>query len=291
MTEMKKNKMICSFSGGRTSAYLVHLLEKKRISDGWDVEYVFMDTGAEHPKTYEFVRNVVEHYGIDLTVLKTKINKEMGVGPTYEVHSIDSIGWDLSIFNELTNKYGNPFNPGGGFCTDKLKTVTFQKYLKANHQDATTWIGIRVDEPRRLKSKKGIRYLAELSRMDKTDIMGWWKQMPFDLELQEHLGNCVFCIKKGVNKIALAIKDEPKLAKEWSQMLETSRDRSKDPEVSKLHIYRGKMSMDGIAKFYADIDRDWLHNSMNHAKRFETGSCSDSCEAFGCQADLFDNAV
>ena len=46
-------KHIVSFSGGRTSAYLVHLMEKKRIKDGLDVEYVFMDTGAEHKSKFE----------------------------------------------------------------------------------------------------------------------------------------------------------------------------------------------------------------------------------------------
>ncbi|AUR93167.1 phosphoadenosine phosphosulfate reductase family protein [Vibrio phage 1.184.A._10N.286.49.A5] len=41
---------VVSFSGGRTSAYLVHLMEQKRKLEGWDVRYLFMDTGAEHPR-------------------------------------------------------------------------------------------------------------------------------------------------------------------------------------------------------------------------------------------------
>ena len=130
---MKNKKHIVSFSGGRTSAYLVHLMEQRRKKENIEVEYVFMDTGAEHPKTYEFIKKCVEYFDIDLTVLKTKINEEMGIGPTFEVHDLNSIGWDLSVFKKLTKKYGNPYNPGGGFCTDKLKTVTFNKYIK---QDA-----------------------------------------------------------------------------------------------------------------------------------------------------------
>ena len=65
-------KHVVSFSGGRTSAYLAYVMEQKRRNDGWDVSYVFMDTGAEHPKTYEFVKNVVEHFGIELTCLRTR---------------------------------------------------------------------------------------------------------------------------------------------------------------------------------------------------------------------------
>ncbi len=34
---------VVSFSGGRTSAYLVHLMEQRRRA-GEDVRYVFMDT-------------------------------------------------------------------------------------------------------------------------------------------------------------------------------------------------------------------------------------------------------
>ena len=50
---------VVSFSGGRTSAYLVWLFEQKRKKENINVEYVFCDTGAEHPKTYKFIKDVV----------------------------------------------------------------------------------------------------------------------------------------------------------------------------------------------------------------------------------------
>jgi 3'-phosphoadenosine 5'-phosphosulfate sulfotransferase (PAPS reductase)/FAD synthetase len=34
---------------------------EQRRRTGWPVQYIFMDTGAEHPKTYEFIRNIVKH--------------------------------------------------------------------------------------------------------------------------------------------------------------------------------------------------------------------------------------
>ena len=97
-------KHVVSFSGGRTSAYLVHLMEQKRKSEGWDVDYVFMDTGAEHPKTYEFVRNVVDHFGIKLHCIRAKVNKEHGVGVTYQELSVNEIGWDLSIWESFVSQ-------------------------------------------------------------------------------------------------------------------------------------------------------------------------------------------
>ncbi|HGX5093062.1 TPA: hypothetical protein ACNE1A_004832, partial [Escherichia coli] len=85
---------------------------------------------------------------------------------------------------------------GGAFCTDRLKLIPFTKYCD-NHfgrGNYITWLGIRADEPRRLKPKSGVRYLAELSDFDKSDVIRWWRKQPFDLQIPEHLGNCVFCI-------------------------------------------------------------------------------------------------
>ena len=45
-------KNIASFSGGRSSAYMVHKLMQSHP----DTDFIFTDTGAEHPKTYEFIK-------------------------------------------------------------------------------------------------------------------------------------------------------------------------------------------------------------------------------------------
>ena len=71
------------------------------------------------------------------------------------------------------------------FCTDRLKTTPFKKYSQdvfgvANYE---SWLGIRVDEERRLKNKEGIKYLVDISDFDKQDVLDFWKEMPFDLEI------------------------------------------------------------------------------------------------------------
>ncbi|BDG84250.1 TPA: hypothetical protein OPR07_000196 [Citrobacter koseri] len=63
---------VVSFSGGRTSGRLVREMENKRKL-GWDVRFVFMDTGAEHPETYKrWVKEAIERYcaiaGIEVRV-------------------------------------------------------------------------------------------------------------------------------------------------------------------------------------------------------------------------------
>ena len=280
-------KHIVSFSGGRTSAYLVWLMEQNRKQLGWDVDYVFMDTGAEHPKTYEFIRKVVKHFGINLTVLKAHIPLEKGKGPVPIESSLDEMGWDLSSWREMLAKYSTPFNPGGGFCTDRRKGTIHKKYFDAKYGRYSyfTWIGIRADEPKRLKPSKdkrkfGFRYLAEISEFDKSAVLSFWNKQPFDLELDEWLGNCVFCIKKGVNKVALALKDEPSLAEEFWDMLNEDTVRNMDRSVPPEVMYRGHNSLISIRNIYANTPREELIANLRGNRRFEAESCSESCEVF-----------
>lgn len=280
-------KHVVSFSGGRTSAYLVHLLKQKELNEGWNIDYLFFDTHAEHPKTYEFIRRCVEHFDLDLKVFSLKINPELGQGNEAEQIGLDQMGWDMSLWYDMTKKYGNT-SVAGAYCTREMKTNLMNKYTK-QFDEYTNWIGIRADEKRRLRGHPNIRYLAEISPFEKHDVIGWWRQMPFDLEIQEHLGNCVFCIKKSVPKIALAIMDEPELFKEWNDMITNGEVREKVIDRPKDAIYRGVLSAEGIAHMYADYDRDELHMSMKHARKYEAGACTESCEVFGDQMDMFED--
>lgn len=60
------NHQTISFSGGRTSAYMV----LKVLDLHPDAEVIYCDTGAEHPGTYRFMREFSEEYGIDITCLR-----------------------------------------------------------------------------------------------------------------------------------------------------------------------------------------------------------------------------
>lgn len=149
----------------------------------------------------------------------------------------------------------------------------------------TTILGIRIDEPKRLRPRDGFSYLAEISDFEKQDVLDWWAKMPFDLQIPEHLGNCVFCIKKGINKVALAAKDEPQLADKFIKMINMddvrivpSRTTSNDA------MYRQSMSLESIIDLYDEMPRDKLAKTVRST--FETGSCSESCEAFAEQMDL-----
>lgn len=281
---VKIMKNIASFSGGRSSAYMVYQLMHTHP----DTDFIFMDTGAEHPKTYEFIKNIVEHWGIKLTCLRVVVNPELGQANSYREIKLAELTQDLQPFRDICYKYGTPYVLGA-FCTRAMKLEPFtrycnEKYGKNNYQ---TWLGIRADEPKRLKPKDGYKYLADISDFDKQDIINWWKRQPFDLEIPEHLGNCVFCVKKGVNKIALAARDEPKMAENFINLIDDPNIRVVERRQQENKImYRGNHSLVSIIAMYQRYSREEIANTIRGNRAFDSGSCSESCEISSCQLDL-----
>ena len=51
-------------------------------------------------------------------------------------------------------------------------------------------------------------------------------------------------------------------------------------------MYRGHLTLDGIARMSANSDYRNLYQAMVQARRFDTGSCSESCEIWGDQLEL-----
>ncbi len=332
---------VVSFSGGRTSARLIEIMEVKRIEEGIDVRYVFMDTGGEEPETYEFIRKVVHHFNIDLVCLRLKINPKLGGANSYTVISLDDICHDLGPWKAMLKKYSTPYNPGGMFCTDRMKLVPYIKYCENyfGKNGYKTVLGIRYDEPKRIWGDNNVKkkscykllrdegyaatddmidlwreiitgsdvhsygfsedlvtainkrvaltheqnkiYMAEYCDDEKQDVLNFWAKQPFDLGIEEHLGNCVFCPKKGLNKIALAAKDRPELAEQFQAALLDPEvrivERRKTPH---LEMYRERSTFTDVIQMFADVSREDLAERQRGAKQNDTGSCSESCEMF-----------
>jgi hypothetical protein len=280
-------KKVVSFSGGRTSAYLCKVMIEKFGKD--NVDFIYMDTGAEHPKTYEFIRKVNEFLGLDLVCLRTDFNTPLGEGNKYHVVSIDDIGPDLVPFREMMAKYGTPYI-GGMFCTDRMKLVPFTKYCndvygKGNYE---TWLGIRADEPKRLTPKNGIRYMAEISDFEKEDVLDWWEEQPFDLGIPEWLGNCVFCPKKSDLKLAAAAKDEPEFFDRFASELKSDSVRHDDKTGHWSQMYRKHRSLEQVIGMFDSSTGDEIKARIRGGKMTDTGSCSGSCEVFVCEANQID---
>lgn len=309
---------VVSFSGGRTSAYLVYLIEQMRKSGEWqgEVEYVFMDTGAEHPKTYEFIKKCVDHFGISLTCLQGDFEQPVGVGHSYKVVPIESLKHDMinGPFGRLMAKYGVP-TVASAWCTSRMKEETHDKYCndKYGKGNYVTWLGIRADEPKclRVGNNPALRYMAEITDFEKEDVLDFWDKIKFkktkvvkfkklkpikvfywykfNLEIDEHLGNCVFCFKKSINKVALAARDEPELANHFIDAISKANNRlNEGSEIPKGVMFRNNNSLQSIIAKFELHSRDDIADTIRSMKRKESGGCTESCEAFGCQLSLLD---
>lgn len=289
---------------------MVWLFEEKRKRERFNVEYIFCDTGAEHPKTYQFVRDIARYFDIGITCLRTKIEFIEGVGgpASYSVIPLSECTNDLKPFHDLIKKCGTP-TAAAAECTNILKSIPSDKYCneKYGKRNYIKWLGIRVDEPNRIKiveaqtdmfskllpkkrSTVPLRYLGEISEYTKGDVIKFWSEMPFDLDIPEELGNCVFCIKKGNNKVALAAKKEPGLAAEFIALVNLPDVRTKESKVSRgmtnEQMYRGRMSLLNVIDTHAEISIKDLEESINRGRRFNTDSCSESCEAMTYETNL-----
>lgn len=272
------NKVV-SFSGGRTSAYLCYLMIKAFGRE--NVDFIYMDTGAEHSKTYDFIRNVDREFGLNLICLRGDFDQPLGEGVQYNVVSINDIGPDLTPFKGMIKKYGVPYI-GGMFCTDRMKLTPFKKYCDKTYgkKNYETWLGIREDEPRRLTPKPFIKYMAEISDYDKEDVLSWWSKQLFDLNLDEWSGNCEFCPKKSNLKLAASQRDSPESYINYLDMLHSSSVRIDDNTGNRDHMYRGKQSLENlITKFDGSTGAE-IKARIRGSKMIDTNSCSESCEVF-----------
>ena len=299
-------------SGGRTSAYMTEKLLELQFNGYFpDTEFVitFANTGREHEKTLEFVTKCSERWVrvFDNQVIWLEAVIHNGRLPcSHKVVSFETACRDGEVFEKVVAKYGLP---NGNFlhCTRELKENPIMDYMeslgerkghivKGGLVEATyeTWIGIRADEPARLKGNKNgkqkkVYPLAEIvswdscSRWfnlicDKLDVLDYWEEMPFDLDIPEHQGNCVDCHKKSKKKLNKVFIETPN-AFNFSAYLDNQYSHVKpqilpDGSVKIRKRYRGYMNTrEMIATF--DLAES---NPKNYEE--ESGGCSESCEPF-----------
>lgn len=225
-----------SFSGGRTSAYLV-----RRFLDAWeenqpeDVVVVFANTGKEMPETLDFVRDVEDEWGIEVVWLEYRAKAEDGTKRfervTYETASRNGEPYEALIRDRRFLP-----NPVSRFCTVELKIRVMHRYLRSIGW--TEWdqaIGLRADEHRRLATVRArgssegkfetvIVPLAEAG-VTRKDVGDFWRGNDFDLRLPNvngttPLGNCDLCFLKGATRITSILRERPELGDWWAKMEE-----------------------------------------------------------------------
>jgi 3'-phosphoadenosine 5'-phosphosulfate sulfotransferase (PAPS reductase)/FAD synthetase len=215
---------VINFSGGRTSAYMTKRLFDER---GKDFIVTFQNTGKEMPQTLDFIHECDVRWGLNLVWLEYRPNNG------FEVVSYDTASRNGQPFEHIINhKKGFLPNVMTRYCTDALKIQTARRYLKSiGITEWTNFNGIRYDEPRRWSKMKNLPSYQEIEmplvawKVTKKDVLDWWAQQDFDLELKEPYGNCDCCFLKGKNKLLQIARENPQLLDWWIEQ------ESKHPNV------------------------------------------------------------
>ena len=220
-----------SFSGGRTSAYMLYkVLEAHQMSLPDEAIVCFANTGKEDEATLRFVEDCSERWAVPIVWLEylAYIDDE----PKFKQVTFETASRNGEPFEALIRKRGYVPNPVARFCTVELKVRTIHRYLKSiGWTEWDSMLGIRADEQRRLAKIGNQDYgkheekQAPLGKagITKEDVGAFWRAQPFDLGLPNNNGvtmhgNCDLCFLKGGAQILSLIAEKPERAIWWANI-------------------------------------------------------------------------
>jgi len=219
---MKDKLLVCTFSGGRTSAFMGLFLRDFPKYKDFDKVFVYLNTGKEREETLEFIDKCDKEWRLNVVWIETKINQQKGKGSEFKIVDFKTASRKGQPFEAMLKAYPLPNNFISN-CTRELKQVPMEKFIKSlGYKEVYTAIGIRYDEKHRKSNTaedKNIIYpLIDDIKVDSKFIRNWWEKQPFDLQLKDYEGNCDLCFKKSLKKRLTIIKENPKVAQWWSEM-------------------------------------------------------------------------
>ena len=232
MNPFKITEPTCiSFSGGRTSAYMLWSVLQThdwKLPDNCVV--CFANTGKEDEATLRFVQRVSDEWGVPITWLEYRDTEER-----FEVVNFETASRNGEPFEALIRKRNYLPNPVTRFCTIDLKIRPIGRYLLSigmaetkTEAENMSMIGMRADEQRRAaKIADKSRIPLVKAGITKKEVGEFWKAQPFDLELPNMNGvtmhgNCDLCFLKGGAQILSLVAEKPERAVWWAKMEATS---------------------------------------------------------------------
>lgn len=220
-----------SFSGGRTSAYMLWRFIEANDGLPDDCIVTFANTGKEAEETLEFVRDCGKYWNVPIVWLEFKW-AEKGKD-RFKVVDFETASRNGEPFSEIINQYGKLPNPATRWCTKELKIVPISAYLLSlgivgslaeGHR--LSIVGIRADEQRRAAKIEPERRPLVAAGATKETVSQFWAEQPFDLGLPNvngvtpH-GNCDLCYLKGASLIKSLVEERPSRADWWAEMEES----------------------------------------------------------------------
>jgi 3'-phosphoadenosine 5'-phosphosulfate sulfotransferase (PAPS reductase)/FAD synthetase len=257
-----------SFSGGRTSAYMLwRVLQAHGGELPPDAIVCFANTGKEEEATLQFVHDCQTNWGVKIHWLEWRDNQ---------------LGYDVVSF-ETASRNGEPFRdmcikrkalPNGfmRFCTGELKIDILHKFIRdqgygTKESPCNQMMGIRSDEQRRvvkMRGKGGLDhnkpwigdFLTPLADANVVamHIGDFWEKQPFNLNTpmingKSYHSNCDLCFHKPVKQIVSLIQEKPERAIWWMEMEQYAKENF---AKSVIHFSRDHPTYATMSKYSAD---------------------------------------
>lgn len=290
---MADKKITVSFSGGRSSAAMCWLIQNTDIFADYEKQFIFANTGQEHPATLDFVNECNHRFRLNLVWVEAVVNPTLGRGTGFNVVSYETATRSHQLFEEGCAKYGLP-NPTWKWCTRELKLAPINKYRKVTgFAECPTAIGIRADEIDRLSDDPQLIYpLADLGWTKQT-VNSFWAEQDFDLQIpSDAYGNCVWCYKKSFRKLATVARTNPEffdVPKYLEENYAYHGARLDGKENEPRQIFRKHNSTDYILKLAKDPHLKEYHDPASQMSILDLlqfneldigGDCDQGCEIY-----------
>ena len=197
---------LISFSGGRTSAYMLwRILQAHGGTLPDDVHVTFANTGKEREETLRFVHECSTRWGARVRWLEWRDE-----APGFEEVGLNSAAREGEPFAALIGKRGYLPNVARPWCSMSLKQGVCRAFARSVFGPGryTSVVGLRFDEAgrvteakRRTLSKKDAWNAAVPlyeAGVTSRDVLAFWQSADFDLGLKSFEGNCDGCFQKTV---------------------------------------------------------------------------------------------
>jgi hypothetical protein len=268
--ELPEGNIQISFSGGRTSAFMLHKILEANGNLPDRVKVVFTNTGKEMTETLDFIQECSHRWDVPVVWVEYE---EIETKNSYKIVNHNSASRNGEPFEKIIKRYGRLPNALQRFCTGILKVQTGAKYLQSFKwkywKNAT---GIRFDEKRR--QKDGLInnwyygwYPMIAAEHIINDVESFWAKQSFKLNLpivngKTMMGNCDMCFLKSEAQIAMMMRQFPEKAKWWIDMeKQTGKQFNRDRGLEKMSNY-------------VERQQDWVFDQQGYFCQADDGDCT-----------------
>lgn len=231
---------LISFSGGRTSAYMLRMILDAHggtLPD--DVHVCFANTGKEREETLRFVHECATRWNVRVRWLEWR-TRTGDVEGRFEEVGFNSASRNGEPFEGLIEAKSYLPRSVMRFCTEELKIKVMKHFMVSlGYARWTNVIGLRADEMHRVaksrsRSESGKeRWVNALPLADAgvsvRDVTAFWMQQDFNLQLLPFEGNCDACFLKARPKLFEVERTAPGTLQWWADM-ETKAGSTFHPE-------------------------------------------------------------